>query len=230
MRTSLLLAALALALPACDSYDSGYDDGFIDGTNNVPTNGATFVDFTLDASNYAVSGDQRTATYESDDIDSGTVRGAVETALDRAGDGALVMLYIRNDLVNNVGGGTSQPYTALPLTRGFEEIVLSDVDNDGDGFADTIPVVGYTASYEYSFDNQDLYFDVVSSTPATNFGTNPRSLFDYIAPQPRGADGLPSGLTTLRFRLLTVPASAGARSGVDLSDYAAVKAAYGLPD
>lgn len=228
MRLSLLLLVAALALPACDTqYDSGYDDGFFDGQtngqNNVPTNGAVYVDFTLDARNYAVSGDQKTATYETDNIDSGDVRGRVERALARAGDGALVALYIQNDLVNNFGSGDSTPYTALPLSRGFEEIVLADSTV-------SIPVVGYTASYEYSFDNEDLYFDVVSSTSATNFGDNPRNLFDFIVPQRRDANGTPAGPAQLRFRLVTVPATPGGRPVVDLSDYAAVKAAYNLPD
>ena len=223
----LLLAVLAL--PACDNYDSGYDDGFIDGST---TNGATFVDFTIDAADYTVDprSDQRTAEYESDDIDSGTKRAAVEAALGRAGDGALVMLYIRSELVGQPRNGESQPYTALPISRGFEELVFADVDADNDGNADVIPVVGYTASYEFSFDNGDLYFDVVSSTAASNFGSNPRALFDFIVPQPRGADGLPAGLTTLAFRLVTIPATAGSRSAVDLTDYAAVKRAYNLPD
>ena len=221
----LLLAALAL--PACDNYDSGYDDGFIDGGTR---GGATFVDFTLDATDYAVSGDQKTATYETDNIDSGTTRAAVEAALGLAGEGALVMLYIQNDLVNTVGGGQSQPYTALPLSRGFEELVFADIDANNDGEADVIPVVGYTASYEFSFDNQDLYFDVVSSTAASNFGSNPRALFDFIVPQRTNAAGDRLGPSALAFRLVTVPATAGGRSAIDLTDYAAVKRAYNLPD
>ena len=225
---SLLLAALALG--ACDSsnYDDGYDDGYYDGQGNAPTNGATFVDFTLDAQIYAVGDDRRTATYESDNIDSGTVRATVERALATAGDGALVALYIDSRLVADSAlfGGTATPYSALPVSRGFEQLVLTEGPN---GTTNTVNVVGYTASYEYSFDNGDLYFDVVSSAPASDFSADPTVLFDFITPQEQ-ARGVRQGADVLRFRLVTVPATRGSRPAVDMTDYAAVKAAYNLPD
>ena len=222
MRLPLLLAALVL-FSACDA--GSYDDGYDDGLNDAPTSGATFVDFARDPGDYTLSDDTRTAGYETDDIDSGTTRTAVERALATAGDGALVMLYIDSRLVNRDFGGESTPYSALPLSRGFEQVVLTSGPN---GTTTTVPVVGYTASYEFSFDNNDLYFDVVSSTPASSF-TSERALFDFIRPQPRDLDGIPTGATSLRFRLVTVPAREGQRP-VDMSDYAAVKAAYNLPD
>ncbi len=225
---SLLLAALALG--ACDSsnYDDGYDDGYYDGQDDAPTNGATFVDFELDATDYAVSGDQRTASYQTDDIDSGTVRATVERALATAGDGALVALYIDSRLVTNIDG-TSVPYAALPLSRGFEQLVV--IDSYGDGSPDgSVNVVGYTASYEYSFDNQDLYFDVVSSAPASDFSADPTVLFDFVTPQRSAVNGDRQGPTRLSFRLVTVPATRGSRPAVDMTDYAAVRAAYNLPD
>ena len=224
MRLSLLLLLALVALPACDSntYDNGYDDGYGAGQTS---NGATFVDFTLDATAYTLLND-RTATYQSDDIDSGATRAAVERALATAGDGALVMLYIDNQLVNESEPGTQTAYTALPLSRGFDQLVLTP---DGDNPPLEINVVGFTASYEFSFDNQDLFFDVVSSAPASDFGANERTLFNFIAPQ-RRVDNVPQGLTQLRFRLVTLPARAGQRSAVDLTDYAAVKKAYNLPD
>jgi hypothetical protein len=223
----LLLAALALSFSACDTYGDGYDDGYYDGLDDAPTNGATVVDFTLDATDYSVSTDQRTATYESDDIDSGTVRAAVEDALATAGDGALVALYIDTELVTDVSG-TSRPYSALPLSRGFEELVVGDTDGDGQ-FDDPVNVVGYTASYEYSFDNGDLYFDVVSSTRASEFGADPTVLFDFITPQQQ-TGGVRQGPSTLSFRLVTIEADEFTKRPVDLTDYAAVAAAYNLPD
>ena len=230
MRLPLLALAL-LALPACDSqYDNGYDDGFYDGQGTGTTAaGARFVDFSLDATRYQVSGDARTASYQSDDIDSGTTRGAVERALATAGDGALVMLYIKSYLVTNQSGQGDPTYSALPISRSFNQLSLGDTDGDGQ-IDDPVDVVGYTASYEFSFDNADLYFDVVSSAPATDFGTDPRSLFDAIAPQRSNAAGDPQGADRLELRVVTVPASAGQRPAVDLADYAAVTAYYGLPD
>lgn len=228
MRRLLLLSCALLALPACDSssYNNGYDDGYYDGQGTgTTTAGARFVDFSLDATGYTVFND-RTASYESDDIDSGTTRTAVERALATAGDGALVMLYIDNRLVNESEPGDQITYTALPLSRGFDELVLAPGTTPGT--STTIPVVGYTASYEFSFDNQDLFFDVVSSAAASDFNTNPRVLFDFVAPQ-RRVGNIPQGLTRLQFRLVTVPATA-AKQGVDMTDYAAVVRAYGLPD
>ena len=206
LRLPLLALALPLVFAACDTYESRRD--------------VSVVDFQLDALDYDVSADSKTASFQSDNVDSGTARDEIEFALRSAGDGALVLLYINSELVQDFEG-TGQTYSALPLSRSFEEVVLQESDT-------SIPVVGYTVSYEYSFDNDDLYFDVVSSAPATDFDTDPRVLFDSVVPQrvERGAD-------ELDFRLVTIPSDRYFSQGaarIDLRDYQAVKRAYNLPD
>ncbi len=206
LRLPLLALALPLVFAACDTYESRRD--------------VSVVDFQLDALDYDVSADSKTASFQSDNVDSGTARDEIEFALRSAGDGALVLLYINSELVQDFEG-TGQTYSALPLSRSFEEVVLEESDT-------SIPVVGYTVSYEYSFDNDDLYFDVVSSAPATDFDTDPRVLFDSVVPQrvERGAD-------ELDFRLVTIPSDRYFSQGaarIDLRDYQAVKRAYNLPD
>lgn len=206
LRLTALALAFSLVFAACDTYETRRD--------------VSVVDFRLDALDYDVSADSRTASFQTDNVDSGETRDEIEFALRSAGDGALVLLYIESELVQNFEG-TGQTWAALPLSRSFEEVVLRDADT-------TIPVVGYTVSFEYSFDNDDLYFDVVSSAPATDFDNDPRVLFDSIVPQ-----RVEQGPDELDFRLVTIPADryygqAGAR--IDLRDYEAVKRAYTLPD
>ena len=90
-------------------------------------------------------------------------------------------------------------------------------------------MVGYTASYEYSFDNQDLYFDIVSSAPYTDFSSDPRDLFDFIAPQRQLG-----GSSDIDLRLVVIPDELfyvnGSGARIDVRDYEAVKAAFNLPD
>ncbi|MEM0961442.1 MAG: hypothetical protein AAGK21_02725 [Bacteroidota bacterium] len=211
--STLLVACSVLALGACDTTD----DTALD---------VAVVDFSFDSDDGVAGDDLRTETFDA--VDARVSRGDLDFALEQAGDGALVMLYIDVELVASVEGaegGTT--WAALPLTRGFEEIVLAD---DGNGGSVEVPVVGYTVSYEYSFDNQDLYFDVVSSAPYTDFSTVADDLFDFVRPQ-----RVQGGSGDLDFRLVVIPdelffvnGQAGAR--VDLRDYEAVKAAYNLPD
>ena len=223
---SLLAAAVAatavLGLGACDDY---YDDGYDDDDTSLQV---FVVDFSLDPFEYdPPRSNEDLVTASFDARDAVVTRGDLDDALATAGDGSLVMLYIDLELVSAFDGAEDNTtWSALPLTRGFEEVVVNDDDGTG---IENIPVVGYTASYEYSFDNDDLYFDVVSSAPYTDFSEDPRVLFDFIVPQ--RADG--SG--DLDLRLVVIPdelfytnATAGAR--VDLRDYEAVKAAYNLPD
>ncbi len=215
LRLSLLALAAVVLFGACDS-DPYYED----------TTLRVFVsDFSFDADDYVVSDDSKTATFDA--RDAFVNRGDLDDALATAGDGALVMLYIDVELVSDVDGADNGTYAALPLTRAFEEVVLNDDDGTGNT---TVAVVGVTASYEYSFDNQDLYFDVVSSAPSTDFAGSPRGLFDFLKPQRVGG-----GSSDIDLRLVVIPqdlyyanAQAGAR--IDLRDYAAVKAAYNLPD
>ena len=218
LRPSLLAALVAvsgLALGACDTTYGDEDTSLR----------VLVSDFSFDPDDYAVGGDLKTATFDARDA---TVRrGDLDEALRTVGDGALVMVYIDVELVTPVEGAEGNTtWSALPITRAFEEIVLAD---DGSGGTTTVPVVGYTASYEYSFDNEDLYFDVVSSAEYTSFSDNPRDLFDFIAPQRLEAAG-----DDIDLRVVVIPDELyytnGAAARVDLRDYEAVKQAYNLPD
>lgn len=203
-----LLAALVLTLGACDTNDTFTDDGSLD----------VFVtDLTFDAQTYDLGGDDRTATFYSGNAQ--TSGDALEDALATAGDGDLVMLYIDVELVSFVDGADNGTWAALPLTRGFNEVLFDD-----GGLGTTL-----LASYEYSFDNGNLYFDVVSSLPYTEFADDPDALFDTILPQRAG-----QGPSQIDLRLVVIPDELfytnRAAARVDLRDYEAVKAAYGLPD
>ena len=211
---SALAAGLVLtAASGCDTTDDTSLNVFV-------------ADFDFDNRDYAVSADTRVATFDA--RDARVSRGSLDDALRTVGDGALVMLYIDVEQVQDVDGAEGNTtWAALPLSRSFEELVLA---SDGGGGTTEVPVVGYTVSYEYSFDNEDLYFDVVSSAPASDFDADSRVLFDFVVPQ--RADGTSS---TVNLRLVTIPnelyfTNARAGAQVDLRDYAAVKAAYGLPD
>ncbi|WP_420455025.1 hypothetical protein [Rubrivirga sp.] len=220
---SLLSAALALGavltFGACDTTEYYEDDD---------TSLRVFVaDFSFDPDEYdPPRADEDRVTASFDARDARVTRGNLDDALATAGDGALVMLYIDLELVSAFDGAEGNTtWSALPLSRSFQEIVL----NDDDGVGETISVVGYTASYEYSFDNQDLYFDVVSSIPYTAFSDDPRVLFDFLVPQRADQTG------SIDLRLVVIPdelyfANAGAGARIDLRDYQAVKKAYNLPD
>ena len=200
MRTATLalLAALLPTLAACDSYYDDDDDVFV-----------RVVDFELDTDGYDLSGDGLTASFDTDDIQGNADQDEVEDALRLAGDGALVLLYADNELILDVET-TGQTYTALPVTKGFEA-----VDDDG------LPFVDYTVTFTYAFDNEDLYFDVISSA-ALDFDT----LFDAL-----GVGG------EIEFRLVTLEADVFAaktaglgKTGIDLRNYEQVKSVFGLPD
>jgi len=200
MRTFLTLALLALVLPACDGYNLGYDDGYDDGQNDRPQ--VRVVDFEFDRDGYQLSTDQRTASFESDDITSNTARTALQNALATAGDGAVVMAYVESSFLIDATT-TGQTYSALPVTRAFRDTV------EGTPYETVL-------SYEYSFDNGDFYFDVVSSDPASDFGGD--VLFDFaIAEDPQ-------------LRVVTIPADIFNKTTVDLTNYEEVRAAFNLPD
>ncbi|MFN3596874.1 MAG: hypothetical protein ACK41D_06350 [Rubricoccaceae bacterium] len=188
---SLPAAALAAALfvaAGCDSY--------------VQRSEVRVVDFSLDGRAYTVSTDGRVATFESDDITNTARRSAVRSALATAGDGALVLLYADNSLVLDVTPG--QSWMALPVTRGFEAVDAAGV-----------PYVDYFVTYTYAFDNDDLYFDVVSTA---QLSTIPAAELDLVIPR------------RIDLRLVTIPAGSILKHHVDLKNYEAVRAAYGLPD
>ena len=206
-------AFLVVAASGCDTTEDTSLNVFV-------------VDFDFDNRDYVISADSRVATFDA--RNARVRRGDLDDALRTAGDGALVVLYINVEQVQDVTGAPGNTtWAALPLTRAYEEFVLAD-DN---GTTVEVPVVGYISSYEYSFDNGDLYFDVVSSAAADGFpGFEARDIFDFLIPQ--RADGTSS---TVDLRLVTIPnelyfTDAQASARVDLRDYQAVKAAYGLPD
>ncbi len=166
MRLSLLLLAL-LALPACDSYNNGYDDGYGDGQGNAPASTATVVDFSLDATpvRRLVGHAHRVLPLARHLIDSGDAQRCRAGTRDGRRRGARDALH--QELPRHQPVCPTDPtYSALPISRGFSQLVLTNGPN---GTTQTINVVGYTASYEFSFDNNDLYFDVVSSEPGSSF-------------------------------------------------------------
>ena len=192
-----LAAAAVLSLGACDTDDTALD--------------VFVVDFEIDTSDPGIRDEGRVASYNTDDVVSPSDEAAVRDVLRDAGDGSLVVAYARTrDILDETA--TPQTYSGLPITRGFEGTVLVDEDDDGD--FEEVPFVDFLVTYEYSFDNQDFYFDAVSS-----------AALDF-------ADFLPANLgirlVVIPDELFRVNGQAGAR--VDLGDYEAVKRAYGLPD
>ncbi len=108
-------------------------------------------------------------------------------------DAGAVLLYGDGELLVVGGGGT---WTALPVTVG--------VDEDGDEFID------YSLTYSFSYDIQDLYIDLIASSPL-DFSTHERT----------------------DFRLVMIPGNlfvGNARAALDYTDYEAVQQAYDLPE
>ena len=200
--SATFLVALALVVGACDTTD--------DTALDVLT-----VDFSIDADDYEVTG-LYTAAFSAEDAEVSS--GNLSRALRTAGSGDLVMLYIASELVNGFES-TNVFWTGLPVTRGFNQ-----VSDDGTEFIDLV------ASYEYTFADNSLFFNVVSSLPFDAFSDDPEVLFESIIPAEigRSPDDLFFRLVVIPDELFFVDGQAGAR--VDLRDYEAVKAAYGLPD
>ena len=199
-----LVATLGLSLTACDTYEDDDDDG-------GRAYGVTVVDFTINGDDFTLSEDGQVASYETGDISSEEARDDVRRALAEAGNGALVMLYADNSLILE---NTDGSYTPLPVTVGQEILVTGGADGQSDD------VTTLAITYTYAFDNQDLYLDVLSTTPLEATGDGFLAFEDF----------LPS---VIDLRLVTVPADlyygkAGAR--IDLRDYEAVKQAFNLPD
>lgn len=184
-----VFALAVLGLVGCDYNDDG-DDNFLDDSD------AVYVDFSFDRDNYQLSENGLIASFESSDIESSAERNAVEDALLGANDGALVLLYADGELVFENGAGT---WTALPITVAYEA-----TDTGG------VPYVDYTVTYSYSYDDGDLYFDVLSSAALD---------FDTVLPQ------------EVFCRLVVAPADALlGKTGLDYTNYEAVRRAFNLPD
>ncbi len=206
----LLLLALVLSLGACDSYDDEDD-----------TSLQVFVaDFQFDADDYEVTG-FNTASFSAEDAQ--VTRGDLADALQTAGSGDMVMLYIASELVNEFETNDDELlWSALPITRAVNVTVPAEGGGE-------IDVIDYIVSYEYSFTDQALFFDVVSSLPYDAFSDDPDVLFDTILPA--RFNEAPSDLF---FRLVVIPEELfltnGAAARIDMRDYEAVKRAYNLPD
>lgn len=140
--------------------------------------------FSFDGGDLDVSDDGTIGSYH---------REVLELNSDVADDGA-VLLYADGELL--FGSGASGTWTALPVTIG--------VDEDGDEFID------YSLTYSFSYDIQDLYIDLIGSSPLI-FEDLPRT----------------------DFRLVLIPGNlfvGNARAGIDYTDYEAVQRAYDLSE
>lgn len=140
--------------------------------------------FSFDGGDLDVSDDGTIGSYH---------REVSELNSDIADDGA-VLLYADGELLFGTGG--SGTWTALPVTVG--------VDEDGDEYID------YSLTYSFSYDIQDLYVDLIGSSPL-DFGGLPRT----------------------DFRLVMIPGNlyvGNAKTGIDYTNYEAVQEAFGLSD
>lgn len=215
-----LLAVLLLAVAA-----SGCDSDGIDNYEPDTSLEVFVVDLEWDPDDYRLDGFNTASFFSSD----ATVVGGdnLSDALQTAGQGDLVMLYIYSQLVAQYE--TDQDtWTGLPLTRGFNDIVFGDTDGDDESDGDIL-VTSLNVSYEYSFEDNNIYFDVVSSLPYTEFSDNPDVLFSRILPA-RFESTAPDDILV---RLVVIPDELFFTNGaarVNLRDYEAVKRAYGLPD
>ena len=112
-------------------------------------------------------------------------------------DAGAVLLYADGELIVGCDAGDCAPtWTPLPVTVG--------VDEDGDEYID------YSITYSYAYNIQDLYIDLIGSSPL-DFGS----------------------LARTDFHLLLIPGNlyvGNARAGIDYTDYEAVQRAYDLPE
>ena len=217
-RLSLPLAVLLLAAVA-----SGCDTTDVDRDTSLEV---FVVDLEFDDDDYTVDG-LYTASYAS--ASATVLRGDLDDALQTAGQGDLVMLYIDSNLIVQFTPDQElATWHALPVSRGFNEVLFPAADPEDDELFTTL-----TVSYEYSFEDGNLYFDVVSSLPYTEFdlgpANDPRDYFDGILPR-RFAS---TAADDIALRLVVIPDELFVTDGaarVNLRDYEAVKRAYNLPD
>lgn len=140
--------------------------------------------FSFSGSDLFVSEDGTIGTYQ---------REIPELTSDIVEDGA-VLLYASGELL--FGSGAAGSWAALPVTV--------SVDEDGDEYVD------YALTYSYSYDIQDLYVDLIASSP-----------LDY------------THLAGTDMKLVLIPGNlfvGNARAGIDYSDYESVRQAYGIAE
>ena len=140
--------------------------------------------FTVTGRQYEVGSDGAVGSYQ---------RDVPELTAEVAEDGA-VLLYAGDEILFGTPQGS---WTALPTTIGYDE--------DGDGLVDI------TLAFTFSYDLEDLYIDVIASSP-----------IDFEATLPE-----------TDFRLVLIPGDlyvGHARTDVDYSSYESVRQAYALPE
>ncbi|MDX1419404.1 MAG: hypothetical protein R3181_05505 [Rubricoccaceae bacterium] len=139
--------------------------------------------FTVDGDEFDVSSDGILGSYQRE----------VDALTEEVADDGAVLLYAGDEILFGSPQGT---WTALPTTIGYDE--------DGDGFVDI------TLAFTFSYDLQDLYIDVVASSP-----------IDFEATLPE-----------TDFRLVLIPGDlfVGNARTVDYSSYEAVRRAFALPE
>ena len=212
------LAALLLAVAF-----GGCDTNEIDRYEPDTSLEVFVVDLEWDPDDYRPVG-LSTASFFPDDVT--VLSGDFDAALQTAGQGDLVMLYIDSRLVAQYETD-QRTWTALPLTRGFNDVVFGDTDGDDESDGDLL-VTSLNVSYEYSFEDGNVYFDVVSSLPYTEFSNDPDVLFRRVLPA-RFESTAPDDI---RLRLVVIPDElffTNEAARVNLRDYEAVQRAYGAP-
>jgi hypothetical protein len=140
--------------------------------------------FSVDGDEFDVSADDIVGSYQRN----------VDDLTEDVADGGAVLLYAGDEILFGEPQGT---WTALPTTIGYDE------DSDG--------LVDITLAFTFSYDIQDLYIDVIASSP-----------IDFEATLPE-----------TDFRLVLIPGeffAGNAQARVDFSDYEAVRQAFALPE
>jgi hypothetical protein len=207
------LLLLAVAASGCDTTDDTALDVFV-------------VDLEFDDDDYSVDGLYTASFASANAVTSGD---DLFSALQTAGQGDLVMLYIDSNLIVQFEPEQElATWSPLPLSRGFNEALFPAADPADDELFTTL-----TVSYEYSFEDGNVYFDVVSSLPYTQFDLgpdgDPRDYFDSILPRRFASETADDIL----LRLVVIPDELFFTDGaarVNLRDYEAVQRAYDLPD
>jgi hypothetical protein len=180
----LPLRAAALGLAAVLAF-AGCDFSDDDDDPIFTGNDVIVETFHVDGEDFDVSADDVIGSYQRD----------VDDLTEDVADGGAVLLYAGDEILFGSPQGT---WTALPTTIGYDE--------DGDGLVDI------TLAFTFSYDIQDLYIDVIASSP-----------IDFEDTFVEGID----------FRLVLIPGeffAGNARTGVDFSDYEAVRRAFALPE